>query len=208
LNINKAWIAGIALTLAASPALAAHGHGKGGHSTSSWNCHGGGGGVFSLATLNGQYEFEATGFADDGKPGEVTVLGTLTFDGNGNVSNGNLILTHADSVQASCADSFDIGGAGGAPTGNGTYTFNNPGSSPGLFSMVLPLVPNASATPPVVNAGSLNFGILVASPDGKKGKVIETDNGTLSGVTVCGTPITALSLKGNLKQLGWGGGED
>jgi len=48
----------------------------------------------------------------------------------------------------------------------------------------------------------------VASPDGKKGKVIETDNGTLSGVTVCGTPITALSLKGNLKQLGWGGGED
>ena len=205
MKIKRTWIAGLALTLAAaSPALAGHDHGWG-HSTSSWSCHGGGDGSFSLSTLSGQYVFEASGFADDAKPGEISVLGTLTFDGNGKVTNGNLILTHADSVQASCADSFDIGGAGGVPTGNGTYTFNNPGGSPGLFSMVLPLVPNPAATPPVVNAGSLNFGILVPGADGKRGKVIETDNGSLIGVTICGTPITALDVKGSLKQLSWGG---
>jgi hypothetical protein len=207
LIIQKTWIAGLALALAtASPALA--GRHTSTHSTSSWEeDEGGGDNSFSVGTLNGTYVFEASGFADDGKVGEVSVLGTLTFDGAGGVPNGNLIVTHGNSVQSSCSDTFDIGGAGGFPTGNGSYTFNNPGVSPGLFSMVLPLVPNPAATPPVVNSGSLNFGILVPNADGGHGQVIETDNGSLSGVSICGTAITSMDLKGSLKALGDGGGD-
>ncbi len=210
LIIQKTWIAGLALALAtASPALAGH-HGGRSHSTSSWGDEDEGDDSFSVATLNGTYVFQASGFADDGKVGEVSVLGTLTFDGAGGVPNANLIVTHGNSVQTSCSDTFDIAGAGGLPVGNGTYTFNNPGGTPGLFSMVLPLVPNPAATPPVVNSGSLNFGILVPGPEGHNGKVIETDNGSLSGVSICGTAITSLDLKGSLKALdggGDGGGE-
>ncbi len=207
MNINKAWITGLALTVVmASPALAGHRQSGKAHSTSSWETDGDGDDSFSLSTLNGQYVFEASGFADDSKPGEISILGTLTFDGKGNVSNGNLIMTHGNTVQASCSDSFDVAGAGGTPTGTGTYTFNNPGGTPGLYSMVLPLVPNPSASPvPVVNAGSLNFGILVPSPEGGAARVIQTDNGTLSGVQICGTAISSLDLKGSLKPLHSGG---
>jgi hypothetical protein len=209
LIIQKTWVAGLALALAtASPALAGH-HGGKSHSTSSWEeDEGGGDDSFSLGTLNGTYVFEASGFADDGKAGEVSVLGTLTFDGAGGVPNGNLIVTHGNNVQASCSDSFDIVGAGGFPIGNGTYTFNNPGGTPGLFSMVLPLVGNPSATPPVLNTGSLSFGILVPSADGHHGKVIETDNGTLASVSICNVPISSMDLKGSLKALNGGGGGD
>jgi hypothetical protein len=204
--IQKVWIAGLALALATtSPAFAGQKGGKS-HSTSSWGDEGEGDDSFSLGTLNGTYVFQASGFADDGKVGEVAVLGTLTFDGAGGVANGNLIVTHGNNVQASCSDTFDIAGAGGLPVGNGTYTFNNPGGTPGLFSMVLPLVPNPAAIPPVVNSGSLNFGILVPSADGHNGKVIETDNGSLSGVSICGMAITSLDLKGSLKALNGGGG--
>ena len=204
--IQKTWIAGLALAVAtASPALAGH-HGGKSHSTSSWGDEGDGDDSFSVGTLNGTFVFQASGFADDGKAGEVSVLGTLTFDGAGGVPNGNLIVTHGNSVQASCSDTFDIAGAGGLPIGNGTYTFNNPGGTPGLFSMVLPLVPNPAATPPVVNSGSLNFGILVPSADGHHGKVIETDNGTLAGVSICGVSISSMDLTGSLKALNGGGG--
>jgi hypothetical protein len=202
LIIHKTWVAGLALAVAtASPALADH-HGKGhAHSTSSWSDDDEGDDSFSLSTLNGTYVFSASGFADDGKAGEVSVLGTLSFDGAGKVSNGNLIITHGNSMQSSCSDTFDVGGAGGAPTGNGTYAFNNPGGTPGLYSMILPLIPNPSATPPVVNAGQLNFGILVPSPDGHNAKVIQTDNASLT-VTICGTTtITSTDLTGSLKAL-------
>jgi hypothetical protein len=201
--MKHAWLAGIALAIAtASPALAHHGAA---HSDSSWEDQDDGDYNFSLGTLNGPYVFQATGFADDGKPGELSFLGTITFDGNGGVTDANLIMTHGDSVQASCSDIFDIIATPPAPVGNGSYTFNNPGGTPGQYSMVLPLVPNPSASPAVVNAGSLNFGILVSDPSGNSGNVIETDNGTLSGVQVCGVTINSLDLKGTLTRVGEGG---
>jgi hypothetical protein len=200
--IKQTWIAGLALTLAAaSPALAGSHRSSSHHSTSSWSDASDGDDTFSLGTLNGQYVFEASGFADDSKPGEISVLGTLTFDGNGNVTNGNLIMTHGNSVQASCSDTFDIGGTGGVPSGSGTYTFNNPGGTPGLYSMVLPIFNTSTQT------GSLNFGILIPSPEGGSAKVIETDNGSLTNVQICGTPITALDLKGSLRPVHGGGGD-
>jgi hypothetical protein len=182
-KINGIWIVGLAFVLsAAAPALA----GRRQHSVSNWGHEdSSGNGSFSAATLNGTYVFDASGFADDGKPGEVSVLGTLTFDGTSAVT-GNLILTRGDNAQFSCADTFTTGGS---------YSFTGTGTAPGLYSMVLPLTGGS-------NTGSLNFGLLVASADGNRAKVIETDNGSLAGVVICGTPgITSMVLKGSLHAL-------
>jgi hypothetical protein len=182
--MKKMWLAGMAFVLAvASPALAAR-H----HSVTHWSDSGDdGGGAFSAATLNGTYVFEASGFADDGKVGEVAVLGTLTFDGVGAVA-GNLIVTHGNSSQNSCNDTFTTG----------IYSFTGGSSAPGLFTMQIPM-----------STGSINFGLLVPSSEGSKADAIQSDNGNLVGMTVCGSSsITSMSLKGHLQLLDGGGSGD
>jgi hypothetical protein len=193
--MRKTWIAGLALALAtASPAFAGH-HGRGHHSVSNWEGGDGGGGdgTFSAATLNGTYVFEGTGFADDGAPGEVSVLGTLSFDGSSVVS-GNLIFTRADKSQLSCNDTF-----GPSPLTPGSYSLQSAGP-PGTYSMQIPL-----ASP---STGSLNFGILVPSPDGKRGDVIETDNGSLTAMICDNTALKSMVLKGHLKRIEDEGDDD
>jgi hypothetical protein len=177
----------MALMLAmASPALAGGRH----HSVTRWGDggdDGGGGDTFSAATLNGTYVFEASGFADDGKVGEVAVLGTLTFDGVGAVA-GNLIVTHGNSSQNSCNDTF---------TG-GTYSLTGGPGAPGLYTMQIPL-----------STGVINFGLLVPSAEGRGALAIESDNGALVSVTACGSlGITSMSLKGKLRPLDGGGSGD
>jgi hypothetical protein len=183
--MRKLWLAGVALALASTPPAFAHGGRS--HSTSGWaNWGDWGDWGFSTATLSGSYVFEASGFADDGKPGEVAVLGTLTFDGTSSVT-GNLIFTRGDNSQYSCADSFT------SPAG--TYSITSSNSAPGLYSMTIPLAGTG-------NTGSINFGLLVPSPNGKSAQVIETDNGSLPSVQICGTPgITSMVLKGHLHAL-------
>lgn len=182
--MKRIWLAGMAFALAvASPALAG-----GRHHVTHWSDVGGGddgGGSFSAATLNGTYVFEASGFADDGKAGEVAVLGTLTFDGVG-VVTGNLIFTHGNSSQDSCNDTFTTG----------TYSLADAGP-PGRFAMSIPL-----------NTGTINFGLLVPGPDGNKALAIQTDAGALS-VKPCAssTTITSMSLTGKLRLLEEGGGD-
>jgi hypothetical protein len=183
--MKKIWLAGMALALAVgSPARAGTRH----HSISHWSDDGGDGGdSFSASTLNGTYVFEASGFADDGKTGEVAVLGTLTFDGISAVA-GNLILTRGDNAQNSCADTF---------TG-GTYSFTGGPGAPGLFAMQIPMT-----------TGSINFGLLVPSLEGGEALAIESDNGLLVGVVVCSSPgITSMVLKGKLRRLDDGGSGD
>jgi hypothetical protein len=201
--MRKTWIAGLALALAtASPALAAHHHGASHHSTSNWSDDGGGG-SFSAGTLNGMYVFEGAGFADDGKPGEVAVLGTLTFDGAGGVG-GNLIFTRGDNAQFSCNDTFSGNATPSSTTGS--YALQSSGP-PGTYTMQIPLVP--TGTPATNSAGTINFGILVPSQEGKRGDVIETDSGSLKGVIICdGNNVTSMTLKGHLKQLEEGGNDD
>ena len=183
--MKRIWLAGMALALAVgSPALAFARH----HSVTKWDDGGGaGGGSFSAATLNGTYIFQGSGFADDGKAGEVAVLGTLTFDGVSAVA-GNLILTHGDSSQNSCNDTFTAG----------TYSFTGGSGAPGQFTMQIPF-----------STGNINFGLLVPDPEGHSALAIQSDNGTLAGVTVCGSAsITSMSLKGKLKRLDEGFGGD
>ena len=189
--MRKGWILGLGLLLAASgPALASSRP----HSVSTWegDDQGGSDGSFSAATLTGTYEFEASGFADDGKPGEVTVLGTLAFDGTSAVT-GNLIFTRGDTAQWSCADAFTTG----------TYTVTPGTTAPGLGTLQFPLTGGG-------NAGVINFGLLVPSAEGKKAQVIETDSGNfgqttppIPALTICGAPnITSMVLKGSLHRLG------
>lgn len=185
--MHKTWIAGLALLLvSASPVFAGHART---HSLSDWADEGGGDDTFSAGTLNGTYIFQATGFADDGKPGEVAVLGTLTFDGVSAVS-GNLIFTRGDNAQFSCNDTF----------ANGTYSITS-ATPPGMFNMMIPLTGGSST-------GSINFGLIVPSPDGIRAQAIETDNGSLVGLTICGAPaVTSLVLKGSLRVVDDGGGD-
>jgi hypothetical protein len=199
--MRKTWIAGLALALAtASPAVAAR-HGSDHHSTSEWgNCDSGG--SFSTATLSGTYEFEGTGFADDGAPGQVSILGTLTFDGTSVVS-GNLIFTRADKTQLSCNDTF-----GPSPLTPGSYSLSSSGPV-GLYTMTIPLVADTSASPPAnASSGTINFGILVPSPDGKGGNVIETDSGSLTATICDNTVIKSIVLRGHLRQLQSGQHDD
>jgi len=180
--MKRVLLAGIVLALAVgSPALAFARH----HSVTHWDDDGGG--TFSAATLNGTYIFQGSGFADDGKAGEVAVLGTLTFDGVSAVT-GNLILTHGNNSQNSCNDTFTTG----------TYSLTGGGGAPGQFTMQIPLT-----------TGSINFGLLVPDPEGRTALAIESDNGALD-VTVCGSAsIVSMSLKGKLKRLDGGyGGDD
>jgi hypothetical protein len=184
--MRKTWIAGLALILlAASPALAGRART---HSLSDWSDDDGGGdNTFSVATLNGTYVLEASGFADDGKTGEVAVLGTLTFDGVSAVA-GNLIFTRGDNAQFSCNDTFTTG----------TYSITST-SAPGLYNMMIPLTGGS-------NTGAINFGLLVPDTSGDRVRAIETDNGALVGLTICGAPgVTSLVLKGTLRALNTGG---
>ena|SRR5207245_5623646 len=179
--MRKTWIAGLALILlAASPAWAGHRT----HSLSDWSDDDGDGdNTLSVATLNGTYVFEASGFADDGKIGEVAVLGTLTFDGVSAVS-GNLIFTRGDNAQFSCNDTFTTG----------TYSITSTGA-PGFYDMMIPLTGGS-------NTGAINFGLLVPDTNGDSARAIQTDNGALVGLTICGAPgVTSLVLKGTLRAL-------
>lgn len=187
--MRKAWIAGLALAVAvASPALAR----PRGHSVSGWNGgDGDGNGSFAAGTLKGTYVFKAHGFADDGKTGEVAVLGTLTFDGTSAVT-GNLVMTRGDNAQFSCSDNFTTGG---------TYSLTSSSGAPGLYSMQIPVTGGSST-------GAINFGLLVPSPDGKSADVIETDNGLFTTLTICGAPgITSMVLRGSLSALDGGEGD-
>lgn len=179
--MRKTWIAGLALILlAASPVWA----GRPAHSLSDWSDDGGPDDpTFSTQTLAQTYVFDAHGFADDGKAGEVAVLGTLTFDGTSAVS-GNLIFTRGDNAQFSCNDTFTTG----------TYSITQT-SAPGLYNMTIPLTGGSST-------GSINFGLLVPDPDGDVAQAIETDNGSIVGLKICGgANIVSMVLKGTLRAL-------
>jgi hypothetical protein len=188
--MKRGLIAGVALALmTATPAFAAH-HSTGSGGTAKWGSDHSEGddGSFSAATLNGTYIFEASGFMDDGAPGSVGVLGTLTFDGVSAVS-GNLTVTAGDTGQWSCNDTFTTG----------TYTLPAPISGPGLGSMVLP----------GAVSGVINFNLLVPSPDGSKADVVESENGAPSAILCTGVPaLKAMVLKGHLTRIGEGGGGD
>ena len=179
--MKRGLIAGIALALmTATPALAAH-HRTGTGGTAHWanSSSEGDDGTFSAATLNGTYIFEANGFMNDGTPGSVALLGTLTFDGVGVVS-GNLTMTAGDGGQFSCANTFTTG----------SFTLPTPVSGPGLGTLVIP-----------AGAGAINFNLIVPSPEGKRAEAIDSENGTPTAV-ICGAPaLTSMVLKGHLTRV-------
>lgn len=185
--MKRALVAGIALALiAATPAFADH-HGKV-HSTAIFGDESGEGddGTFSLATLSGTYIFQASGTLNNGSTATADILGTLTFDGAGGVI-GNLTMTAADGGQFSCANMFTTGGS---------YTLPAPASGPGLGTLVLPLT-----------TGSINFNLVVPTPDGKSADAIESDNSALvAGTTFCTTTPKTMVLKGHLTRTNGGGG--
>jgi hypothetical protein len=185
--MKRSLIAGIALALiTATPAFA--GHSGRTHSTAVFGDEGGEGddGTFSLATLNGTYVFTASGSLNNGSVANADILGTLTFDGNGGVI-GNLTMTAADGGQFSCSNMFTAGGS---------YTLPAPASGPGLGTLVLPLT-----------AGSINFNLVVPSPDGRSADAIQSDNGSLvAGTTFCTTTPKTMALKGHLTRVSGGGG--
>jgi hypothetical protein len=186
--MKRGLIAGMALALMTStPAFAGHHHtGSGG--TAHWASESSEGddGTFSAATLNGTYIFEANGFMNDGTPGSVALLGTLTFDGVGAVS-GNLTMTAGDGGQFSCSNTF---------TG-GTYTLPTPVSGPGLGTLVIP-----------ATSGVINFNLLVPSPEGKRAEAIDSEN-TKPTAVICTAPaLSSMVLKGHLTRVGDGGGGD
>lgn len=181
--MKRGLLAGLGLALMmATPAFAGPRHAK--HGVTAWgveSSEAGDDGTFSAATLNGTYVFEASGFVNDGSPGSAVILGTLTFDGAGGVT-GNLTMTAADGGQFSCANTFTTGG---------TYTLPTPASGPGLGTLVLPMT-----------TGSLNFNLLVPSPEGKRAEAVESDTG-VPVATFCTAPaLNSIALKAHLTRVG------
>ncbi|HVC43964.1 MAG TPA: hypothetical protein VND20_04045 [Candidatus Binataceae bacterium] len=185
--MKRGILAGLVIALiTASPAFAAH-HRTGSGGMAQWGSDSqeGDDGSFSPATLTGTYIFEANGFMNDGAQGSAAVLGTLTFDGVGVVS-GNLTITAGDTGQWSCADTFTAG----------SYTLPTPVSGPGLGTLVIPAV-----------TGSINFNLIVPSPDGSSAHVIDSVNGPPSAILCTGVPaLTSLVLTGHLSRVSGGGG--
>lgn len=182
--MKRGLIAGLALALmTATPAFAGRHHtGNGG--TAHWGTETteGDDGTFSAATLNGTYIFEANGFMNDGTPGSVALLGTLTFDGIG-VVGGNLTMTAGDGGQFSCPNTF----------ATGAFTLPTPVSGPGLGTLVIP-----------AGTGAINFNLIVPSTEGKSADVIDSENGPPTAV-MCGAPaLTSMVLKGHLTRVGGG----
>jgi hypothetical protein len=181
--MKRGFLAALVLAMIiATPAFARSHHSR--HGIAEWGSAGsdsGDDGTFSAATLNGTYVFEASGFVNDGSPGSAVVLGTLTFDGAGGVT-GNLTMTAADGGQFSCANTFATGG---------TYTLPAPASGPGLGTLVLPMT-----------TGSLNFNLLVPSPEGKTAAAVESDTG-VPLATFCSAPaLNSIALKARLTRVG------
>lgn len=172
--MKKGLLVGLAIALMASTnAFAGHGHGHGPK-------HSGDG--FSAGTLNGTYLFEASGFGNDGSPGEVGVLGTLTFDGTSAVT-GNLTMTAADGGQFSCTQTI----AGGTYSVTGT-------TPPGTGTMTLPMS----------GGGSVNFALVIPNPSGKWADALESDStGGITGLPVtCGSAtINTMVLKGHMRLV-------
>jgi hypothetical protein len=46
----------------------------------------------------------------------------------------------------------------------------------------------------------MNFLLIAPSADGKGARLLENDNGTISGLTICGEPIATLSLRARLRK--------
>jgi len=176
----KCLAAGLLLAIATtSNAFAGHHHNFGPPTTwkggGCWNGDGG----FSAATLNGSYVFEATGYATNGTgDGQLSILGTLTFDGVSAVTE-NLIVTASDGSQFSCA----------LTATTGSYTIASSSSAPGLGTLNLP-----------TTDGSINFAVLVPRSAGVTADVIESD-GSFTGVSICSFNPVAMVLRGNLKAL-------
>jgi hypothetical protein len=144
----------------------------------------------SAKTLKGVYILEGGGFdmndATSIPPhtGQVNVLGVAQFDGNGGFT-GSFTFTSADSGgdQASCVE--NLSGS------DGTYTLNPTRSGTLSFKF-----DSGSAT----SSGTMNFLLIVPSADGKGARLLENDNGSFSGLTICGEPISTLSMRAHLRK--------
>lgn len=82
-------------------------------------------GVGSLAALNGNYAFEFNGFNSGGNA--VSVAGSFTADGNGNITNG---VEDANAVGGSPKNQTFTGSYTVAGTNQGLLTFSSLGGSP------------------------------------------------------------------------------
>lgn len=144
-------------------------------------------GLFSNATLKGAYIFEAYGFADDNSglgTDEVGALGSLTFDGAGNVTGGTLTLISDENKPkpVSCTDGI----------GWGTYSITESLSAPGTGTLAV-VLGNSSK-------GTLDFQVIVPSPNGKLAQLREWRT-TLNSASICGHAINSMVLKGYLKRI-------
>jgi hypothetical protein len=151
------------------------------------------GGAVSNKTLNGTYIMEGGGFdlndatSVPSHTGDVEVLGIANFDGNGGFT-GTFTFTSADSGgdQASCVET--LSGT------DGTYAINTTGT-PGAGTLAFKF--DSSSTK---SSGSMNFLLVVPSADGKGARLLENDNGAFGALTICGEPISTLSLKAHLRK--------
>ena len=147
----------------------------------------------SNRTLRGPYVFEIGGFDENDATavpphvGSVNALGVLKFDGAGGFS-GTLTFTSSDNGgdQATCVEDITAGSyniSSGGPIGTGTLALSFP----------------AHAISGPDSAGTLNFDLVVPSPDGKGARLLENDS-SLTSVTVCGEPIATLNLRGGIRR--------
>jgi hypothetical protein len=144
-------------------------------------------GPCSNATLKGIYVFEAYGFGDDNGglvSDEIGALGSLIFDGTGKVTGGKLTLIRDQNKPkpVSCTEVI----------GSGTYSITKSSSAPGIGTLAVVLGHGSK--------GTLNFLVIVPSPNGKVAQLKEWVT-TPNAASICGHAINSLVLKGYLKRI-------
>jgi hypothetical protein len=154
-------------------------------------CGGGGGsnnppvnpppsGSFSNSNLSGNYVFSVTGTAADSANDFVTIMGTFTADGNGNIASGGLLDQNSTASNGLILDTIT----------SGTYSVGSDGRPTGSPSLAAGLI-----TLQTQNSGTFQFDYVLTSST--HGLVTQFENfGSASG---------SLELQANVTQADIGG---
>jgi hypothetical protein len=126
-----------------------------------------------LQYINGQYAFEATGF-DDANGAPLTIAGSVTADGNGHITAGEIDLNDNTSIASipsvTGTYTFDTNGRGTFVFSSFNLGANSPFSASPTFAFTLDLTSNSGAIAAVDN----NLPVLSGTIDKQTAAAIST----------------------------------
>jgi hypothetical protein len=132
-------------------------------------------GSFSNSNLSGNYVFSVTGTAADSANDFVTIMGTFTADGNGNIASGGVLDQNSTASNGLILDTIT----------SGTYNVGSDGRATGSASL-----PTGLITLQTQNSGTFQFAYVLTS----------STHGLVTQFETFGSASGSLDLQANVTQ--------